>query len=529
MLHIQQLFYSVAGQELFSGSSVDISGHIIGLIGDNGSGKSTLLQCISGKRIPHSGRIYHDYQRVEDFHYIVRPTGKEIGTYLFGAAHWELWEKLDRHSLTSTDYDKLDAVWEPFSAYSKHMQRMGIEHIDLYDKDLHVSGGELVRLQLCHALLYPADILLLDEPTNHLDSSGREALQDFLRLYKGQCIIATHDQQLLGLVDGILSLQSSKITYYPHNYAVYLEEITSKERSLERKIRHQEEAYRRKKKQQQQLRERLVKRQERSAKKALSGGIPKIVLGAKKDQATKSLGAIKKDHGTELVHLSKEVHHLKQQRTVKKAVILQKHLQKQKSSLLILSAENLTFTTDTSKRLFTNISFHIYQGERIAITGNNGSGKTTLLRLLLGTLPIQSGHVRGMIQNEAKTGFLGQYPLLNAFDLTASQLLQKSLPHLSDQARQTILAQFCFDRAKSNVSIRALSAGERTRLAFASIFYASPQKQLLVLDEPTNALDITSKEVIITALKNFSGALLVVSHDPWFLKQIGIERELSLS
>jgi len=493
MIKVQGIKKSFGEKTIFENVSFTINPkEKIGLIGKNGSGKTTLLKIIVGKLEADQGKIILDkHERVgylpqtieEDFEKTVKEffsDGKEI-------KDWQI---------------------------KKSLGKLGIHDIDLKRKLKTFSGGEMTRIALAKVLIQEPTILLLDEPTNNLDLEGILYLERFLSRFRGGVLLVSHDRNILDqIVSKIIELQLMKegksIRIYSGNFSAY-KAIRQKE------IEKQKLLYELQQRKIKKIKERIQKLKEKAKKMDRS-----VISELTKD------GRFLNSRGTKFARRAKAEEKRLQKLLESEEKI--KKLQKEKelriffdtslkSGQRVVKAENISFDF-AGKTLFTRANIEVYGKDRIAILGPNGSGKTTFLKILLGEIKVNQGEV--IINPSAKIGYLPQETHFEDYQKTVLEEFEKGLEIPEYQARR-ILGRFLFSGEDQTKKLKDLSLGERRKLYLAKIF--ASQANFLVLDEPTNHLDIPSIEAIERALSQFEGGMIVISHDRYFLKNIGIKR-----
>ncbi|WP_214747649.1 ribosomal protection-like ABC-F family protein [Exiguobacterium sp. E.VS.2] len=505
---IQHLTKQFGGETILTDVSLFLNEHDrVGLIGRNGSGKTTLLRLLARLEQPDGGVIY-------------QKSGLTIG-YL---------EQLPVYSETMTGLDVLWTAFEDILAIRSRMQQLeqmmatapenldallaryaeatnAFEQKDGYLLDskiermvngLHLrplltrpfhqlSGGEQTKICLGRMLLMEPNLLILDEPTNHLDLAAVEWLEQFLRDYTGTILLVSHDRVFLdAVVTSIVELEDGELTAYIGNYSAFVVE-------RERRLMEQFHAYQEQQKKIKKMKE-AIRRLRQWANEA-SPPSEKLFRKAKSmERALERIERIKRpqlEAKTADVSFSSTDH----------------------SSQVVFRAEELSFSYGT-RHIFDNVSFEIMAQDRIAIVGTNGSGKSTLLSLLLDELSPDAGTLTRGPSN--RIGFLSQHAHFEE-DARLIDWFRDRIAVPEAEARH-ILARFLFFGPTVFRSILSLSGGERVRLQLAVLVHSSIN--VLILDEPTNHLDIESRETLEEALENFSGTLIAVSHDRYFLNRL---------
>lgn len=492
------------GDKVFTGLSLSLEpGKKYGLIGPNGIGKSTLARLAQGKLAPAAGRIKKDSQ-VAYFDQIEVPPEITVGEYLSG-----LWA-----GIAPADAGTVAALQKDINENTPCPS---------------LSGGEWTRVRFLKQLASGADFIVLDEPTNNLDRQARACVMDFVRLTRRGLLLISHDRELLGEADVILELSNQGLAVFGGNWAFYEGERARERARLAGDL---DQAARERDKAAGERAEKLraqEKRMRNGKKAAAKGGAPKILLGGKKMRAQKTMGRIRSaaDSGIqEKVDAARSAYERQKTDPVIYADFPETALP---ASKLVFAARGLNFRyAGMDRGLWAqNIDFEMHGPARIAISGRNGSGKTTLLNLLTG-FKDPDGLVSGELTlGGVAYGFLDQQSTL--LDPGRSVLENVRAGSLKTEAEvRNLLAQFLFQGDRALQQVSTLSGGERLRASLAKILIRDPAPQLLILDEPTNNLDIANLEFLETALSRFEGAILVISHDLTFLKGIGVTGELRL-
>lgn len=352
----------------------------------------------------------------------------------------------------------------------KILYGLGFSETDLNKNPNEFSGGESAKISLAKALIAEPRILILDEPTNHLDIYAIDFFTQFIKTYKGAVILVTHDRYLLQYVDKILELPRGEI--YSGNYAKYIEQ-----RDL--KLAAQLKAY---EKQQAEIAklEDFVRRNKTRASTARRA--------RSRQKALDKIERIEKPESAQVVKMQ---------------------FQASESAERVLTIENLNF-----KNIIINFQLSILNSEKVGLIGRNGAGKSTLLKLIVGDLKADSGEIK--IGNRVKIGYLSQVHSLNA-ELTPIGELAEEFRLDTEQARAQ-LARLNIGAELAEKQIGTMSGGEKTRVALAKLILRGAN--FLLLDEPTNHLDIAAREAIEQALRDFSGTVLIVTHDRYLLDAV---------
>lgn len=493
-----------------------------GLVGPNGIGKSTFLKLLQGELTPTDGQI-RSQGSIAVLPQILTP--KEVQSNL-------CIEDLVGTSVPITPQEKGKRRYHLDELFT----RFKISYLETQTPLHQLSGGELVKIHLVKLLLDPPSILFLDEPTNNLDEEGRNALYEFVQSWNECLIIVSHDRKLLSFVQTIIEMSNQGLQIYGGNYPFYLREKTREQESLRRKITHAQQTEKIEKHDLQKSLERLQRKASRGKKKAKEGGMPKLVASGLKRKAQATLARVKDVQENRLIQARLDINRLRAQ--VKTQNIIQIDLpttwvppRKQ-----LLKVENFNFRySGATRALYENpLCFTLIGPTRVHLKGGNGSGKTTLFKFLLeqigGSDSLFYGDSEGHAELKTdRVAYLDQN--LKLLSLPQNSLLEQFTyftPHLSESERRIRLGRFLFEQETTQKTVETLSGGEKIRAALACLLYSELPPELIILDEPTNNLDTDSVERIESALSHFEGALLVVSHDEEFLRNIGITEQIQI-
>ena len=472
------------------------------IIGPNGAGKSTLLKIIMGRlpaddgtvtiskdktlgylaqhqNLSSDGTIYDELLSVKKDIIALEEKIRETEQQMKNATGEQLDTLLDQ-------YTKMNHQFELENGYAYQSEIVGVlKGLGFTEDDFSLpvntlSGGQKTRVALGKLLLSKPDIILLDEPTNHLDMESIRWLENYLLGYNGSVIIVAHDRYFLDrIVTKIIEIENTHVTVFSGNYTAYadkkkiLRNMQLKEYlNQQREIKHQQEVITKLK---QFNREKSIKRAE-SREKMLDK--------------------------LEVVDKPAEIND-KMNIELNPSVI---------SGNDVLSVSHLSKAFDDNT-LFTDISFDIKRGERVALIGNNGTGKTTILKIINDILPADSGEIK--LGSKVTIGYYDQEHHVLDPDKTLFDELQDAYPDLNNTQIRNTLAAFLFTNDDVFKYIRDLSGGERGRVSLAKLMLSNAN--FLILDEPTNHLDMVSKEILENALNSYTGTVLYVSHDRYFI------------
>ena len=487
----------------------DVSFHIeerekAAIVGINGAGKSTLLKIIIGELPPDDGdvvlakgktigylaqhqdllshrTIYEELLEVKRPVIELEERIRSLETEMKHTAGAELEEMLSLYSRLTHEFD-LQNGYAYKSEITGVLKGLGFAEEEFGKTVSTLSGGQKTRVSLGKLLLSSPDIIMLDEPTNHLDMESIAWLETYLLNYPGSVIIVAHDRYFLDrVVTKIVELDNKKSTVFPGNYTAYSEKkamlranILKAYLNQQQEIRHQEEVIAKLKS---FNREKSIKRAE-SREKMLS----KMEVLEKPTEVNDAM----------TIRLEPNVI----------------------SGNDVLTVRGLSKSFG-SLTLFENVDFDVKRGERIAIIGNNGTGKTTILKILNDMVRPDAGEIR--LGSKVHIGYYDQEHQVLHMEKTLFDELQDAYPAMNNTQIRNILAAFLFTGDDVFKRIGDLSGGERGRVSLAKLMLS--EANFLILDEPTNHLDITSKEILEQALLNYTGTVLYVSHDRYFINK----------
>ncbi|HEY9526461.1 MAG TPA: ATP-binding cassette domain-containing protein, partial [Anaerolineales bacterium] len=471
-ISLQDVSIGFGGPRLLEEINLQIeNGEWVGLLGRNGMGKSTLLKLLSGEILPHEGTI----ARQQNLRIAYLP--QEVPQGLSGLVQEIVQGGLEETSGALDD----EHLWQRQHQVEKILSRMELEPEARFEL---LSAGMKRRVYLARGLVRNPELLLLDEPTNHLDINSIDWLEDFLKRWGGTLLFVTHDRVFLErLARRIVELDRGKLFDWDCDYSTFVkrkEEMLSAEQS------------------QNAIFDKKLAQEEQWIRKGIEA------------RRTRNEGRVR---------ALKRLREMRRERRELSGKVRMQVSTENRSGRLVIEAENVSYAYG-DKTIISNFSTTIQRGDKLGIVGPNGSGKTTLLRILMGELPPSQGEVRHGTNVE-----------MAYFDQLRAQLDEsKSVLENVGQGRDTItingrarnlmgyLEDFLFTRDRVRAPISALSGGERNRLLLARLF--TQPANLLILDEPTNDLDIETLEVLENLLLDYEGTLLLVSHDRAFLNNI---------
>lgn len=515
------------GIKIFDNLSFSFNNELTGLVGKNGVGKSTLAKIISNQIKIQSGDV-NVSGRVKYLPQIFNEKlDMPVIEILSVKEKYESLKRLENGQGNKNDLLILDDDWDLENRVDLIKSRMGISHIDLYREYSSLSGGEKVRCMLASLLIDNPDFIILDEPTNHLDNEGREIVYNFVRNWKKGMIVISHDRTLLRLMNTIVELSPIGLKSYGGNYNFYLQQRKSEEEAVENEIKNLSSELKKAVEHKNKVIQRQQKRNISGDKKALKSNLPKIVSNQLKGAGEKTLKKLKDIHNEKNKDREEKLAEIKSKQRSKYNIKFDVDYKNQYKRANLVSAKEINFSYDKEEKIWkNNISVIIYGGERILLKGKNGSGKTTLLKMIRGELKPITGSLE--VRTE-KIGSLDQdISILNDELSLLENIKLASGGKLPEHELRIRLGRFLFYKDEVFKKAKVLSGGERMRAGLACLLSSHNIPDLIILDEPTNNLDLESIEELTNGLNEFNGAILVVSHDKDFLNDIEVARVIDL-
>ncbi|HFF8432687.1 ATP-binding cassette domain-containing protein [Serratia marcescens] len=500
------------GETLFGPLDLAFDRQRCGLVGRNGVGKTQLLRLIAGLDRPGNGHV----ESHAALAYVAQQPEIAADTTLaqllgYGEVFAAL-ARLEQGRPLADDIDRLEGRWDLNDRLQNAFAAAGLPAFDPLRSASSLSGGERMRAALCGALIGEGDFLLLDEPTNHLDSVGRAWLYQQLDQWRGGLLIASHDRQLLARMARIVELTPGALRSYGGNYDDYRRQRDTEQQAARADLEHAREERRRTRARQQKEHDMSQRRSAQTLRVVDTLNIASFERVAYKSAAKESLGTLRKQHQDRRDSLDAAVREAYQRVEEEQPVLLALPGSEVNANKQVLVLERLQLPFVSAPPLDLRIDGPM----RVALTGPNGCGKSTLLKSVLGQLTALSGHCHCPLS----TAYLDQ--TLSQLDPNLSVMEHLGLQDspLAEGALRTRLAQLQLGADRIALPLGSLSGGERLKAALACALWRRQPAQLLLLDEPTNHLDLASSLAIETALADFPGAMMVVSHDEDFLQAL---------
>ncbi|KGA96933.1 elongation factor 3 [Alkalihalobacillus alcalophilus ATCC 27647 = CGMCC 1.3604] len=467
LLQLQNISYEINDQTIFEKVNTNIQqGDIIGIIGKNGAGKSTLLQLLNRDLVPTTGQI------------------KQIQNHLKITIVEQETESHSFDNITNQEEILLKKWDVPVRVYAQ------------------LSGGEKLKARLARGLAKETALLLLDEPTNHLDQQSLDFLTKQLKSYHGTVILVSHDRYFLDEVaTKIWSIEHKKVYAHTGNYSSYMEAREQKRLTQQREYEKQ-----------QKMVERIEGQMNQLTSWAQSGHAQSTKKEGFKEYYRVKAKRLDSQVQSKQKRLEKELERIKAKPLEPEYEVHFSMESTHKVGKRFLEVKNLAKTFG-KQTLFQNVHFTIQHGEKVSVTGPNGSGKTTFLKMIVGE---ETGEGDIWISPSAKIGYLTQ----EVFDLPLRQTPEQLFYQETFSGRghvQNLMKHLGFSASQWTEPIQNMSMGERVKIKLMK--YILEEKDVLILDEPTNHLDLPSREQLEDTLAQYTGTLLIVSHDRYFLEK----------
>ena len=497
MLTLSEVSKAFGGRTLFADVTLQVNREDrIGLVGPNGAGKSTLFSLILGQEPPDTGLV--EFQRGVRMGHLAQetaPAGDETVLELATAVTPEMGQLIKRlkafdagHDHDSADFHEVQDRFAALGGYQLEPKAKPIlRGLAFREKDFarparEMSGGWVMRAHLARLLVAEPELLLLDEPTNHLDLEALLWFQEYLKHYPGAILMISHDREFLNeLVTSVLELRQSRLFRYRGNYDSYLEQRAANEEQLVAAYKNQQ---------------REIARLQEFADR----------FRAKNTKAAQAQSKLKQIERMEKIEAP----------TNDDAKIGFSFPQPQRSGLKVVTLEDVAFAYGANV-IYTKLNYHAERGQRVVLVGPNGAGKSTMLKLLAGVITPQSGERK--LGHNVKEGYYSQYRVDTLHpEMTVLEEAFDTPQRLTETFVRTVLGSFLFRGDDVFKKVHVLSGGEKSRLALVKLLLDPPN--LLLMDEPTTHLDLSSVDALLYALDQFDGTLLFISHDVYFIRAL---------
>ncbi|WP_426621395.1 ABC-F family ATP-binding cassette domain-containing protein [Microbacterium sp. As-52] len=511
-----------------------------GLVGRNGAGKSTLLRLMAGELEPTSGMVTASGEVAYLPQQLTLDVDRRVAELLGVSEALDAVRAISAGDVDPAHFDAVGDDWDIEARAEASLAEAGLAP-DFLDRRVgELSGGEAVLVAIAGIRLRRAPITLLDEPTNNLDRDARAKLAAMVRAWKGTLIVVSHDLSLLELMDDTAELYAQTLSVFGGPYSEWRAWLDAEQDAAKQAEVTAAQVLRKEKRQRIEAEVKLAHRARTAKKAEIEKRVPKIVAHGRKMAAEVSAGRLRTEVG------AKE--------DAARSVLDEAGRRVRSDSSMKIELPDPQVSR--SRRIAT-VGDHerawVIQGpERVALIGRNGAGKTTLLERLVATGVHSSGamtpvgpqgregsgsetevlsSVRPALHAEAHTDLIGYLPQrVDGLDEERSvfESIAAAAPHVPEKELRNRLARFLIRGATAERPVAALSGGERFRVALAKLLLADPAPHLVVLDEPTNNLDLDTVDQVVDALRAYRGAVLIVSHDDAFLRRLDLDLTLQI-
>lgn len=497
----------------------DVSGSFLpgrtGLVGNNGAGKSTLLRLIAGELTPTSGTV---------------STTGEVG-YLRQSVTWrgdttvagllgiqevvDAIRAVESGDVSEEHFETIGEDWDIEARADEQLRAIGFSSADLDRQVRTLSGGEVMLIAISGLRVRRFPITLLDEPTNNLDRPNRSMLAELLETWPGTLVVVSHDLELLDRMDRTAELYAGRLTVFGGPYSEWKAALEAQQASALQLAASAERAVKAEQRQRAEAESRLAKRARNASTANANKKGSKILMNGLASRAEASAGKLRSG-------LDDRLDAAKAAREEAAA-----RVRPDQRISLQLPDPDVPAGRRIAELVGTDRTFTVQGPERVAIVGANGVGKTTLLEALVGGDEVVPGRAGGRLHT-TRVGYLAQ--TLGGVDekVGALENVRQIAPDVPDSLIRNRLGRLLIKGDDVHRPVASLSGGERFRVLLSRLLLADPPAQLLVLDEPTNNLDIASVDQLVDALGEYQGAVIVVSHDERFLDRLGLTRRLEL-
>lgn len=528
MLTLQNITYTHPnGNGLFTNLSLTINlADKVALVGNNGAGKSTLLQLMAGLLIPAEGYItaqerpYYVPQHVGQFNDLTVAQALGIDSKL-QALH-----NILNGDTSEANFTILNDDWAIEERSFEALAHWQLNGIDLQQPMQTLSGGEKTKVFLAGIMIHQPSIVLLDEPSNHLDAESRQLLYSYITNTSQTLVVVSHDRALLNLVKNVYELSAKGITQYGGNYNFYASQKSVEQQALADDLHEKEKALRKAKEVEREAMERKRRLDARGKKKQEKAGVATIMMNTLRNNAEKSTNRIKEVHAEKIGAIGDDINSLRAAMPGMDKMRIGFGDTALHTCKILVKASNINFAYGDKPLWQQPVNFTITIGQRLAIKGGNGAGKTTLVKLILDEAKVSAGNVERAMFTAIYAD--QEYSLVDGNLTVYEQSQLYNHTHLAEHEVKSWLTHFLFTRNDWDKPCRGLSGGEKMRLVLCCLTISQTAVDMLILDEPTNNLDMQNVAILTAAVNAYKGALVVISHDEYFLKEAGVSEEIWL-
>ncbi len=493
-----------------------------GLVGRNGAGKSTLLRLIAGELSPTSGILSTSGEVAFLPQQLTLDVDRRVSDLLGVSAALDAVRAITAGDVDPAHFDAVGDDWDIEARAEASLAEAGLAPAFLDRTVGELSGGEAVLVAIAGIRLRRAPVTLLDEPTNNLDRDARAALAAMVQSWKGTLIVVSHDLALLELMDDTAELYGRNLSVFGGPYSEWRAWLDAEQDAAKQAEVAAAQVLRKEKRQRIEAEVKLAHRARTAKKAEVEKRVPKIIAHGRKMAAEVSAGRLRTEVGAK-EDAARAAHDAAGRRVRSDA-----------SMKIELPDPDVSRSRRIAELGGPDRSWVIQGPERVALIGRNGAGKTTLLeRLVSGVAPDSGGRApeRPELRVEALTDRIGYLPQrVDGLDegLSVFENVAAAAPQVPEKELRNRLARFLIRGGTTDRPVSALSGGERFRVALARLLLTDPAPHLVVLDEPTNNLDLDTVDQLVEALRAYRGAVLVVSHDDAFLARLDLDLTLEI-
>ncbi|RVD80036.1 ABC-F family ATP-binding cassette domain-containing protein [Pseudomonas koreensis] len=508
----QTAFRFANGETIFNDLNLQFDHLHTAIVGRNGVGKSVLARLIAGRLQPTAGSVTCAVTLAYVAQTFIAEPGQTVADATGTVAALRALQRLQRGEASEEDFDTLGERWDLPERLRQWLDNADLPNIAPSDLTQSLSGGQQARLALIGAFLSPARLLVLDEPTNHLDAAGRRWLMSELQRWRGGLIVVSHDRQLLERMQRIVELTPLGVTVFGGNFSTYQQQRQIHHAAAQATLDQSRTERRREQQRLKSEHDTIQRHAARSLRNAKTANVSGFERASLKGAARQIMGHVRHGHQQRKSELDARV------RDAYAKVLPDDAVMMNLPGSAVPTSRNICTLIDVRLPWLRTQAFNLTLNGpvRVAVNGPNGCGKSTLLRLLAGELRPVSGECT----THVPVAYLDQQlKLLDDHLSVIDQLIALQSP-LSESELRSHLAHLQLDAQRVTRPSASLSGGERLKAALAVALWRQTPAQLLLLDEPSNHLDLASVQAFEQALQTFPGAIVAVSHDPDFLQAL---------
>ena len=499
----------------------------VSIIGKNGIGKSILLNLIVGNISQFNGEIVKKDLNISYFPQKFNELNFKTVADVFGLHNQvTALNNIENNNADINDYEYIDGHWDCKDIIKEKMKIFGLNFEPLRNFNT-LSGGEKVKLIISSIINKNSNFLILDEPTNNMDYESKKIFYDFIRSWNGGVLLVSHDRELLNLMDRTMEMRKigiakTKLFNYGGNFKYWQQQKFLEEQALENSYNNSIKKEEIKRNEAIRTTERLKKGFAKSGRLASDGSIKAARTLQQMNREKTALKQVANSKAT-VEKCNNNISLIQEKMEIQQNIYF-KFSKTTFSNKNLVNIENLYFFYNT-KQIFNDFNLEIKSHDRVAVEGSNGSGKTTLLNIINGKITDYRGKIKINTENLI---FLDQNCDFLNLDTTILDNIKHFNKELPEIDCRNILAQFLFRTDEVFKKVSSISGGEKLRTALACVFAKKESPELIILDEPTNNLDLNGIKILEDILKNYNGTIILVSHDKTFKDNININKIIKL-